>query len=285
MNGWRVGGQLTPGSCRRVAGSETEWKGRAAFVTVPLPMIAPPASVALRLFRLTALASLLTVGPAGATDPPIPAPGQTVPPHAAGGWPTNLTGDDQKPKRTPEQEAHLNSVAQELKRLANEHGPDSVVLQSKFMVKSMSSGAVGPTEVRVAGPSAVAGNDHLEIAIETGIYFDETTTTEESRREKIWSDVALPVLDEMMSFKIEPAGLDLLFFFDVQPLSGERGFDPTEAHRHEGFRVTLGAPLLNDLATDQVAGDAVRTKVDLKPSHAVAATRDAVVPSPSGHAP
>jgi hypothetical protein len=265
-----------------VAGSENEWKGRAAFVTVPIRMILSHASL---FFRLGAFAFVLAAGSAGATDPPIPAPGQTVPPHAAGGWPTALTGDDKKPGRTPEQEAHLQSVAQELKRLANEHGPDSVVLQSKFMVKSMSAGAVGPTEVRVAGPSAVAGSDHLEIDIDTGIYFDETTTTEESRREKIWSDIALPVLDEMMSFKIEPAGLDLVFFFDVQPLSGDRGFDPTEAHRSEGFRVTLGAPLLGELVTDEVVGDAVRTKVDLKPSPADAASRNAVVPSRNGHAP
>jgi hypothetical protein len=215
-----------------------------------------------------------------ATDPPIAAPGQVVPPHAAGGWPTDLTGDDVKPKRTPEQEAHLNSVAQELKRLANTHGPDSVILQSKFLVRSMSAGAVGPTEVRVAGPSVVAGDGHLEIDVETGLYFDEGTTTEESRREAVWKDVALPVLDEMISFKIDPAGLDLVFFFDVQKKSGERGFDPTEEHRHEGFRVTLAAPLLDDLVSNEVAGDAVRTKVDLKPSPAVAATAQPMVATP-----
>ncbi len=236
--------------------------------------------------RCAALAALLAAAaPALATDPPIPAPGQVVPPHAAGGWPTNLTGDDQKPKRTPEQEANLHSVAQELKRLANEHGPDSVVLQSKLMVRSMSAGAVGPTEVRVAGPSALAGDSHLEIDIDTGIYFDENTTTEESRRESVWKDVALPVLDEMASFKIDPAGLDLVFVFDVQKVTGERPFDPTEEHRREGFRVTIAAPLLDDMATDEVAGDAVRTKVDLKPSDAVAASRNPVVPSPNGDAP
>lgn len=233
---------------------------------------------------LAASAGLAVTTAAFATDPPIPAPGEVVPPHAAGGWPTDLTGDDQKPKRTPEQEAHLHSVAQELKRLANTHGPDSVVLQSKFLVRSMSAGAVGPTEVRVAGPSAVAGDGHLEIDIETGLYFDENTTTEESRRETVWKDVALPVLDEMLSFKIDPAGLDLVFFFDVQKKTGERDFDPTEAHRHEGFRVTLGAPLLDDLATNEVAGDAVRTKVDLKPSPAVAASQNPVVPSQEEHA-
>lgn len=236
------------------------------------------------LAATAAVAVLRLATPALATDPPIPAPGQVVPPHASGGWPTALTDDDKMPKRTPEQEAHLNSVAQELKRLANEHGPDSVVLQSKFLVKSMSSGAVGPTEVRVAGPSAVAGAGHLEIDIETGLYFDEDTTTEESRRESVWKDIALPVLDEMVSFKIDPAGLDLVFYFDVQKLTGERTFDPTEAHRHEGFRVTLGAPLLGQMTTDEVAGDAVRAKVDLKPSDAASTNPNPVVASPDATA-
>jgi hypothetical protein len=228
---------------------------------------------------LAAWAGVALATAAFATEPPIPAPGEVVPPHAAGGWPTDLTGDDQKPKRTPEQEAHLHSVAQELKRLANTHGPDSVVLQSKFLVRSMTLGAVGPTEVRVAGPSPVAGDDHLEIDIDTGLYFDEGTTTEESRRETVWKDVALPVLDEMVSFKIDPAGLDLVFFFDVQKKSAESGFDPTEAHRHEGFRVTLAAPLLADLVSNEIAGDAVRAKVDLEPSPAVPASPNPVDPS------
>jgi len=223
--------------------------------------------------------------PALATEPPIAAPGQVVPPHAAGGWPTDLTGDDAKPKRTPEQEAHLNSVAEELKRLANEHGPDSVVLQSKFLVRSMSTGAVGPTEVRVAGPSEVAGAGHLEIDIDTGLYFDEITTTEESRREAVWKDVALPVLDEMVSFKIDPAGLELVFLFDVQKRSPEHGFSPSEEHRREGFRVTLAAPFLEDLAGNEVAGDAVRAKVELVPSNVVRSGQDVVIPGQDNSSP
>jgi hypothetical protein len=239
-------------------------------------MTLPPTSQHLAVAFFAAFLGLAS--PAAATDPPIPAPGQEVPPHAAGGWPTDLTGDDQKPKRSPEQEANLRSVAQELKRLANEHGPDSVVLQSKFLVRSMSAGAVGPTEVRVAGPSPVAGDSHLEIDVTTGIYFDEKTTTEESRREAIWKDIALPVLDEMSSFKIDPAGLDLVFLFDVQKISAERGFDPTEEHRPEGFRVTLAAPLLAELVSNEVAGDAVRAKVELKPSDTVAERQIPVSP-------
>jgi hypothetical protein len=239
----------------------------------------------LRFLALVVVATFALAAPAVASEPPVAAPGEVVPPHAAGGWPTDLTDDDLKPKRTPEQEANLQSVAQELKRLANQHGPDSVVLQSKFMVKSMSAGAIGPTEVRVAGPSTIAGAGHLEIDIDTGLYFDEATTTEESRRESVWKEVALPVLDEMMSFKIDPAGLELVFLFDVQKKSGELGFDPTEEHRHEGFRVALAEPLLDDLVADNVAGDAVRTKVDLKPSHTVAASQNPVVPSQDGDVP
>lgn len=206
---------------------------------------------------------LLAVGVADATDPPIPAPGQNLPAHAAGGWPTDTTGDDKKPGRTPEQQAHLDAVTGELKRLANESGPDSVVLQAKLLVRSMGAGAVGPTEVRVAGQSGKAGPGFLEIDITTGLYFDAKTTTAESRRESVWKDVALPVLDEMVSFKIEPSGLEMVFLFDVQDFAaGEApAGDPTEPSTPEAFRVELDKAVLEDLVADRLAGDAVRSRV------------------------
>lgn len=222
-----------------------------------------PRKSGLLLSHVLLAASLLA--PCGAladNDAPVAAPGQVVPPHAAGGWPTTLTDDDQKPKRTPEQQARLDEVAGELKRLANDFGPDSVVLQSKFLIRSMSSGAMGPTEVKVAGPSPSAAG-HLELDVETGLYFDGRTTTPESRRETVWKDVALPVLEEMKSFKIEPSALEVVFLFDVQDLEPGLHLDPTEPARHEAFRVQLSKPLLDEMVADTVVGDAVREKVTI----------------------
>ncbi|MFN2377113.1 MAG: hypothetical protein ABR538_11290 [Candidatus Binatia bacterium] len=222
--------------------------------------------MSLPAFRLALPVFLLVLavsGIAGATDPPIPAPGQSLPPHAAGGWPTATTGDDKKPGRTPEQQAHLDAVTGELKRLANESGPDSVVLQAKLLVRSMGAGSVGPTEVRVAGESATAGPGFLGIVVTTGLYFDAKTTTGESRRESAWKDVALPVLDEMVSFKIEPSGLELVLLFDVQEFGGGEApaADPTSPSTPEAFRVELGKALLEDLVADRLVGEAVRAQV------------------------
>lgn len=225
-------------------------------------------SIAARPLAAAGLVAILAAD-ARATDPPIPAPGQAVPPHAAGGWPTELTGDDRKPERTPEQQAHLDSVSNELKRIANEHGPDAVVLQSKLLIRSMSAGAVGPTEVRVAGTSAQAGPDHLEIDVETGLYFDEKTTTAESRRDAVWTQVARPVLDEMVSFQIEPSALELVFLYDVQPATftedQQAQFDVSGPASHEAFRVRLARAVLEALVTDEIAGDAMHEKVVFTP--------------------
>lgn len=226
-----------------------------------------------RVFPAIASAALgvILVGATGARagDPaPVPAPGQQVPAHAAGGWPTDTTGDDKKPARTAEQQAALDSVAGELKRLANECGPDSVILQAKFLIRSMAAGAIGPTEVRVAGPSSTA-SDHLEIDVETGLYFDEDATTAETRRDTVWKDVASPVLDEMVSFKIQPSSLDLVFLFDVQQKAADGSLSPTQDARHEAFHVRIDSKVLDEIAADRLNGDAVRERAVLTPASVV----------------
>lgn len=224
--------------------------------------------------RTLGLVSLLGASAASATDPPVPAPGQQLPAHAAGGWPTELTGDHKKPERTPEQQARLDEVANELKRLANESGPDSVVLQAKLLVRSMGAGATGPTEVRVAGASAKAGPDFLEIDIETGVYFDDKTSTAESRRDTIWKEIAMPVLDEMVSFKIEPSALELVFLYNVQDFAA--GEVPTAdlgaPSERETFRAQLSRAVLEELIADTLRGDTVRAKVLFTPEVAAAPT-------------
>jgi hypothetical protein len=245
---------------------------------LPLPLPLPSAAVR-RGPQAAAVAvawlslHLLTAGPSIAADArvPLPAPGQTVPPHAAGGWPSETTGDNKRPGRTPEQQAAMESVAGELRRIANQYGPDSVVLQAKLLIRSTSAGAIGPIEVRVAGPSTgEAGPEHLEIDVETGLFFDEATTTAESRRETIWKDVAMPVLDEMASFKIDPQSLELVFLFDVQKIAEGDQPSPNEDARHEAFHVRLSREMLEDLVADRVVGDAMRDKAVLSPAITVA---------------
>jgi hypothetical protein len=231
----------------------------------------PHLSPKLRAALLTAACFAVAAFPAAAQlEPPQAAPGQKVPDHAAGGWPTDTTGDDKKPARTPEQQAHLDSVSGELRRIANTHGPDSVVLQAKFLMRAMSAGPLGATEVRVGPSTGPSGPEHLEIDVETGLYFSGRTTTAESRRETVWNQVVLPVLDEMVSFKIEPVNLDLVLLFDVQDVAGPEALDPTAEARHEAFRVRLSREMLDDMAVDKLAGDAVRAKAELTEAVTVA---------------
>lgn len=237
------------------------------------------------LLRLSAVALLLSVGLlgaapafAGASAAPTPAPGELVPRHAAGGWPSSTTGDDKKPGRTPEQQAQLDSVTNELKRLATDSGPDSVVLQAKLLIRAMTSGALGASEVKVAGPSKSAGDGFLEIDVETGLYFDGKTTTPQARRDQVWKDVALPVLDQMVTFKIEPAALELVLLYEVQDLEPGLPLDPTTPSRHEGFRTQLSKELLADMLADRVGGEAIQEKAKMTQP---VTTERASVPRPS----
>jgi len=189
------------------------------------------------------------------------------PPHAAGGWPTDTTADSKKTPRSAEQQAAIDEVAGELKRLARNYGPDSVVLQAKFLIRSVAAGAIGATEVRVAGPSSEAGPGHLEIDIETGMVFDDLETTPESRRETVWKDLAFPVLDEMASFKIEPPALELVFLFDVKHQGPEVSI--VEATHHEAFRVRLTREVLDELAADQLGAESLWDRAQLTPAVAV----------------
>lgn len=221
---------------------------------------------------LFSFAFTFAAGTAAAGDPvvPLPAPGQSVPKHASGAWPSD-TSSDERPPRTAEQQARLDAVAGELKRIAETHGPDSVVLQSKLLIRSMGAGALGATEVRVAGPSTEMGPSHLEIDVDTGIFFDEASTTSESRRELVWNDIALPVLDEMTSFQIDPGALELVFLFDVQDAARQAGgkLNPTAEARCESFRVRIDHPTLRGISNDEWKGGEMRGKVEMT---AVAAT-------------
>lgn len=233
---------------------------------------------------LFVLAVTLAAGAAAAGDPvvPLPAPGQTVPKHASGAWPSD-TSSDEKPPRTAEQQARLDAVAGELKRIAETHGPDSVVLQSKLLIRSMGAGALGATEVRVAGPSTELGPSHLEIDVDTGIFFDEASTTAESRRDVLWKDIALPVLDEMTSFQIDPGALELVFLFEVQDAARQAGgkLSPTAEARCESFRVRIDHPTLRGISSDELKGDAVRGKVEMTPVAATTRAPRSPYPDPT----
>ena len=82
----------------------------------------------------------------------------------------------------------------------------------------------------------------------------------------------MPVLDEMVTFQIEPDSLELVFLFDVQKrihLSAGQP-DPTEQARREAFRAKLDRGLLEDLIADRLEGDAVRGRVSFEPVAMVA---------------
>jgi len=173
-------------------------------------------------------------------------------------------------------EQRLQSLAKELARIADDHGSDSVALQASLLVETMRAGAVGPSEVRVAGVSPREGADFLEVAVGTGLIFDSDTADVAACNERVWTSIAAPVLAKMERFDIRPAGLELVFTYGLQSFSGQddRDADPTAPHEPHTVRFVLPASVLDDLAYRRITVDA-----------ALAAGRSAVddvgLPAPS----
>lgn len=157
----------------------------------------------------------------------------------------------------------MNDVVTALKQTGEDHGPDSVALQAKLLTRSTSAGALGPVEVRVVGPSQRLGAEYLEIVVDSGLFFDEAAATRDGRADLIWETLAGPVLEEMTSFDLKPGGLELVFLYQVQDLSGSATgkLDPSSPAHGEALAVALDQKLLAALARDEVTGVALRGAV------------------------
>ena len=155
-------------------------------------------------------------------------------------------------------EQKVQSLAQELARVAHDHGSDSVALQASLLLETMRAGAVGPSEVRVAGVSPREGAEFLEIAVGTGLIFDSDTTDLATCSQRVWASVAAPVLSRMERFDLRPGGLELVFTYGLQSFSrlDDREADPAEPHEPHTVRFVLPASVLDDLAVHRITIDA-----------------------------
>lgn len=165
-------------------------------------------------------------------------------------------------------EQRVRALSGELAKIASNYGPDSVALQASLLIETMRAGAVGPSEVRVAGPSPREGADYLEIDIGTGLIFDSDTTDLAACNQRVWTRVAAPALGKMERFDIRPAGLELVFTYGVQSYSRQedRDADPTEPQEAHTVRFVFPAAVLEDLAYRRITVDAAlaagRTGID-----------------------
>jgi len=167
--------------------------------------------------------------------------------------------------------AKLTELTSELRRLADQYGPDSVALQAKLLLRAGVAGALGPIEVKVAGPSARLGSEYLEVVVDTGLFFDQAQGTAQQRADQVWSGVAEPALEEMTSFDLRPAGLEVIFLYRVQDLSGSptARIDPSVGGRTERLAIALDRSLLASLARDETVGIALRGAVRFDTSEPV----------------
>lgn len=174
--------------------------------------------------------------------------------HAEGEGGANTTPPDSAAVRAATEEK-VRSLAQELARTAQQHGDDAVALQAALLIQAMRAGAVGATEVKVAGPSPREGEGFLELAVGTGLIFDGDVHAIEACNEQVWLSVAAPVLEQMERFDIKPEGLELVFTYGVQRFSDhtERKADPGAEQEPHTVRFVLPADLLADLASDRVS--------------------------------
>jgi hypothetical protein len=149
----------------------------------------------------------------------------------------------------------IDSLAKLLARIAEEHGADAVALQSRLLIETIRAGAIGPSEVRVAGPSPREGEDYLEIDVLTGLIFDSDSTDERSRLDHVWQHVAAPALQGMKSFDMKPKSLELVIDYGTQRFADhvEHRADPSEPADMYRVRIAIPEAVLSDLVVAEVA--------------------------------
>ncbi len=159
----------------------------------------------------------------------------------------------------------MNSIAEDLHKTANTYGPDSVILQTKLLIKCIAADAAGPSEVRVVGPSS-SGGDYLRVEVATGLIFPADDSSPSSRVNRVWQKIAVPALAEMGSFNMEPGGLELIFAFGVQDLAtlDLKRPDPTLPATDETVSIVFDAATLDDFAFDAITTDDLRKAVKVR---------------------
>jgi Na+-transporting methylmalonyl-CoA/oxaloacetate decarboxylase gamma subunit len=154
----------------------------------------------------------------------------------------------------------MDELAASLREIADRHGPDAVVLQTKLLMHCLRAQALGPTEVRVAGADPDSNDKHLLIQIDTGIYFDRTSSSQLGREDALWDLVAGPALVEMNSFALDPEGLTLSLVARVQDASALAGgsLDATAASDRETVRFEISPALLRRFHEGELDAPALR---------------------------
>jgi len=154
-------------------------------------------------------------------------------------------------------EQRLKSLAQELARTANEHGPDAVTLQAGLLVQTIRAGAVGPSEVSVVGPSRSAGESYLEVDVVTGLIFDSDSTSPRSRLTTMWNDIVAPALEGSERLETIPPNLELVLVYGTQRFSEQVHHkpDPSEPFDSRRLRVEISEAALGDLVAGAISTD------------------------------
>jgi hypothetical protein len=158
------------------------------------------------------------------------------------------------------EQAH--SLALELRNTVEKYGSDSVALQASFLVETLRAGATTASEVGVAGAAAPPHEDLLRIRVLTGLLFDPTDSTPESRLATVWGKVVAPVIGKMDGFDITPKGLELALGFGLQVFDENVDGRPDPAGDFElhGRVIRIPAAILTALATDEIDSSQVLSR-------------------------
>ena len=160
---------------------------------------------------------------------------------------------------TPGQQAareKAEGLARELASIADKHGPGAVALQAAFLVHCLKIGAVGPTEVRIIGPSPTEGDGFLRLEVDSGVILDESNVPHDDAGLWLRRELIVPVLKKVTEFKITPPGLDIVVQAATQDTSkfAEPRVDIDEPTKTRLVRVALPESVLLQISAS--AGDA-----------------------------
>jgi len=119
--------------------------------------------------------------------------------------------------------------------------------------------------VGVVGPSDPPHEEYLRIRVLTGILFDPTVTTPQSRFAALWGKVVAPTIGKMNGFAIEPAGLEVHLGFGLQAFGEYADRKPDVGGDMEmvGRIVRIDQATLAALAAHELTVDDVRERAEV----------------------
>lgn len=136
-----------------------------------------------------------------------------------------------------------------LRDTGKQYGPDAVSLQVQLLHYALQAGSILPAGVRIRGVEERDAHRYLVFLVDTGIVFNSRESTQQTRMDRIWSDIVIPTIGRLTACNIQADGITLEMTYFQRPYRHSIELQQTvESNPGRGERVSLRLLCRNILA-------------------------------------